>query len=147
MHTLEAYGIVEVQLHSPWTLTFCWRWEVSFIPQLFHPQQPLNKMLNRPQNWSGCSGEEKWLLPLPQIKPRLFNCPACSLCYQAVWDGDWIEIIWSSPFLFDYSWLVLRVVDNSRHWYLKVLKWIKTIQYIIPLYSFNFSTILYVSII
>jgi len=29
------------------------------------PWYPLNKRLARPQNWSGCSGEEKNLLALP----------------------------------------------------------------------------------
>jgi len=43
------------------------------------PQYPLNRMLGVPQSWSGHFGEEKHLLPLPQIKPRFLCHPAHNL--------------------------------------------------------------------
>jgi hypothetical protein len=34
------------------------------------PQYLLDRRLNGPQSWSGCSSEEKILLPLLEIKPQ-----------------------------------------------------------------------------
>jgi hypothetical protein len=43
---------------------------VSFMSLLLYPRYPLDIWMGEPQNRSGCSGEEKYLLPLSGIKPR-----------------------------------------------------------------------------
>jgi hypothetical protein len=51
---------------------------VSFMAEMPYPQRknheyPLKKRLARPQNQSVCWGEEKNLLLLPGIEPKLSN--------------------------------------------------------------------------
>jgi hypothetical protein len=53
-----------------------WRWVVSFMPRPLYPRgnrpwYPLGRWLGRPQSRSGRCREEKNLLPLPGIEPRL----------------------------------------------------------------------------
>ena len=60
---------VSGQLHTPVTL-----------PLGMCLQQPLHGRSMRDQHsWSGCFGEQRYLLFLLQIEPWLLSCPACSL--------------------------------------------------------------------
>jgi hypothetical protein len=43
------------------------------------PRHPLNMKLDRPESRFVRSGEEKNILPLPGIKPRIRCCPVCRL--------------------------------------------------------------------
>jgi len=63
----EDIGVVEVQLHTFLTLALHGRWVVSFMPWLLYPQvnSPcclLDRRLDGPQSWSGCSGRETEIL-------------------------------------------------------------------------------------
>jgi hypothetical protein len=65
-------------------LSFRYRWMVSIMPRPLLP--PGNSLryhlywrLGGPQRQSGCYGEEKNLLPLPEIEPEFLGCPAHSL--------------------------------------------------------------------
>jgi hypothetical protein len=65
-------------------LVITWRLMVSTTPQFLYsrvksPQYPLDGRLGGPQNWSGCYGEEKNLLPLLGIKLQFLGRPAHSL--------------------------------------------------------------------
>jgi hypothetical protein len=59
-----------------------WRWVVSLTPRPLYPRYPLDRRLGGPQSRSGRSGEEKNLLPLPEIEPRLSSpVPVAVLTY------------------------------------------------------------------
>jgi hypothetical protein len=75
VHTMQAYrgrGDIASLICN---LIIRWRWVVSFVHWLLQPlgMGPwylLNMRVGGPQNWSGCSGEVKNLLPLPEFKPQ-----------------------------------------------------------------------------
>jgi hypothetical protein len=62
---------------------------VSFTSWLLYPrrkdpQYPFDRRLSGPQNRSGGYGEEKNLLPLPRIKPRVVQFVVCPYTYLAI---------------------------------------------------------------
>jgi hypothetical protein len=66
-------------------------WADSFAPRLLYtqghsPQYPLYKGLGGPHSLSGCLGEEKNILSVPEMKSQLIGCPAYSLITSTYYD-------------------------------------------------------------
>jgi hypothetical protein len=53
---------VSSQLHAP-----------AALPSGIKPLYPLDRRLGGPQSWFGLDGDDKNLLPLPDIEPRSFS--------------------------------------------------------------------------
>jgi hypothetical protein len=70
-----------------------WRWDVSFTCQLFYPWgkkpwYPLDRRLDEPQTWSGCSDEEE-KIPLPAGYQTLVIQPIAQSLYWLSYHGSW----------------------------------------------------------
>jgi hypothetical protein len=56
-----------------------WRWVVSFMPRPLYPWWSFDTTQSRPEIWSGRCAEESKPLLLPEVEPRLLDCPARSV--------------------------------------------------------------------
>lgn len=71
MHTVKAYGGIEVKLHSFFASALDGGAPFAHPPWEKNHPYSLNKRLGRPQALSVRFGKEKSLLLLPRIEPRM----------------------------------------------------------------------------